>query len=233
MHLFYQPLLKKQIFRLENEEFAHCTTVLRHKEGDHIKVTDGNGLISEAKIISIRKKQLEFEVISSLIQERKKFYHHLLIAPTKNTDRMEWMIEKISEFRLDELTFIHCDHSERKKLRLDRLEKKAISAMKQSGSAYITKINELTNFSSAISLLYDFDVKGIAVVDPSNTYFRNIIKPNSKIATLIGPEGDFSSNEVKLAKENGFMPITLGESTLRTETAGLAVSMMVNMINEY
>lgn len=232
MHLFYQPLLKKDFFRLENEEFHHCVQVLRHQRGDKINVTDGNGLIAETILVSISKKAAEFEIILKTQIPSKGFSHHLGIAPTKNIDRMEWMIEKVAELQVDEVTFLSCENSERRKIRLDRLEKKVISAMKQSGSPYKTRINDIIIFEEFVEKNYTAQ-KYIAAVQYDASYLQDILNPSGNYITLIGPEGDFSIKEIELAKERGFIPVKLGSPVLRTETAGLYISSMINFSNRF
>ncbi len=232
MAVFYEKRIKEGVKVLSEEESRHCTQVLRHNSGDEILIFDGNGGKHRAKLNEVSKKSCSFEIIESEIEPRKKFYTHLAIAPTKNADRMEWMVEKLGEIGVDELSFIQTQHSERKHLRTDRLEKKTISAMKQSGNPFKLQINEMMDFNKFIDQT-TADQNFIAHVKPSHPYFGDATNNSNKICILIGPEGDFSEQELNLAMEKGFTPISLGNNTLRTETAGFAACCIVNVINKY
>ncbi len=232
MTIFYQKSIKQGENALSEEESKHCAQVLRHQIGDEILVFDGIGGKHRAVLTKISKKACEFDIIESNFASKKNFYTHLAIAPTKNADRMEWLIEKLSELGVDEVTFVHTNHSERKKLRLDRLEKKAISAMKQSGNPFLMKLNELTPLSSFISSC-NSEIKLIAHVDDSHQYISDALHSDKSISILIGPEGDFNMDEVDKAKQHGFSAISLGQNTLRTETAGFVACCVVNTVNRY
>jgi 16S rRNA (uracil1498-N3)-methyltransferase len=163
--------------------------------------------------------------------EKKDFYIHLIIAPTKNMDRMEWMLEKCVEIGIDEISFIQTRYSERKEIKTQRLEKIAIGAMKQSLKAYLPKINEMISWKDFLKKENSENFKMIAHLEEGNRKFiQPFAKPNSKYAVLIGPEGDFSPEEIKQAIEKGFQPVTLGNSRLRTETAGLVACHTLNII---
>lgn len=232
MSIFYQKSLNESRNSLSEEESKHCYQVLRHQNGDEIQVFDGNGGKHRAVLTHVSKHKCEFEVIESKYEPPKKFSIHLAIAPTKNADRMEWLLEKLSEVGVDEVTFIQTRHSERKKLRLDRLQKKVVSAMKQSGNPFLLKLNELISFEQFLKQDQS-EQKYIAHVDDSHQYLGSAI--NSKLSTsiVIGPEGDFSADEITLAKKELYKPVSLGENTLRTETAGLVACCMINTINRY
>lgn len=232
MTIFYAKKLNNGVNYLSEEESKHCALVLRHKNGDEIQIFDGNGGKHLAVLTQIHKKSCEFEIIRSEISPKKLFSIHLAIAPTKNMDRMEWLIEKLSEIGVDEVTFIQTKHSERKKLRIDRLEKKAVSAMKQSGNPFLLKLNDLTPYHKFIDSVSS-ELKLIAHVDDSHTYIREALDPNKSITILIGPEGDFSLDEVEKAKKTGFHTTSLGQNTLRTETAGFVACCAVNSANSY
>lgn len=232
MTIFYQKSIQDGENSLSEEESKHCSQVLRHQKGDEILVFDGDGGIHRSILTQVSKKHCAFDVVGSKYAPKKTFHIHLGIAPTKNADRMEWMIEKLSEIGVDEVTFIQTQHSERKKLRLDRLEKKAISAMKQSGNPFLLKTNELVSLKSFIGSV-DSDSKLIAHVDASHQYLSEAIQTDQSITILIGPEGDFSMDEVSLAKEAGFKAISLGQNTLRTETAGFVACCMINSTNKF
>ncbi|WP_420575601.1 16S rRNA (uracil(1498)-N(3))-methyltransferase [Ekhidna sp.] len=232
MTIFYEKGIKKGVNRLSEDESKHCAQVLRHQVGDEILIFDGNGAKHHAVLTSISKKACEFEITSTEESPGKNFSIHLAIAPTKNMDRMEWLIEKLCEIGADEVTFIQTKHSERKKLRMDRLEKKAISAMKQSGNPFLLRLNELTDFKTFINGCQN-ECKLIAHVDKSHNYIQDHLTKNSSVAMLIGPEGDFSKDEVTAATQSGFKPVSLGHNTLRTETAGFVACCIVNFVNQF
>ena len=217
---------------LNEEESKHCAQVLRHQEGDKIMVFNGLGDAYTCTLTRIHKKQCEFIVDAVDTTQKKPFSIHLGIAPTKNTDRIEWMLEKLCEIGVDKISFIQTKNSERKKLRIDRMEKKAISAMKQSKNPWLIKINELDDYSSFLKNSNE-DVRLIAHVDSQHTYISKLITRNTSVCILIGPEGDFTLDEVRKAKDRGFNTVSLGHNTLRTETAGLIACCAVNTINEF
>lgn len=232
MHRFYNPRLKEGVHHLSEEESRHCSLILRMKPGDLIRVLDGKGSVATCTLTKVSKNKCEYEIAESVYSEPKKFNTHLLIAPTKNADRMEWMIEKLCEVGVDQVTFLSCTNSERKNLRLDRLEKKAISAIKQSGNPYLPELNELTPFSKAIENS-GAAIKLLAHVDQHHQYIGEAIERGKDIVISVGPEGDFTEEEVAMAKANGFQPISLGNNTLRTETAGLSACCFVNFVNMF
>lgn len=234
MNYFYQPSILNDENFLEGEEFIHCTKVLRSKVGSQIGLLDGNGGFYTTEITSIFNKRCELKILEQSKKTAKAFYHHIAIAPTKNIDRTEWFVEKACELGIDEISFILTKNSERGKIRIDRLQKKALSALKQSKSGYLTLINELTKLPKFLESIHDDDsTKYIGYVEEGLPYYANSLKSDSKILTLIGPEGDFNETEVKLAIDAGFTKISLGNNTLRTETAGITACQFVNFVNEY
>ncbi|MEQ9404512.1 MAG: 16S rRNA (uracil(1498)-N(3))-methyltransferase [Cyclobacteriaceae bacterium] len=232
MNVFYEKDVIRGQKSLSEEEAKHCSQVLRHKSGDEISILDGSGGIHHCVLDHVSKKSCTFEVKESIIIPARKFSIHLAIAPTKSTDRMEWMIEKLCEIGAEELTFLETHHSERRKLRIDRMEKKAISAMKQSKNPFLLKINELTGIEKFFQS-DGADNKLIAHVDSANKYLAEQISASKRISILIGPEGDFSQKEITSAKEKGYIPVSLGNNTLRTETAGLVACCMINTVNKF
>ncbi|GAB4249504.1 MAG: 16S rRNA (uracil(1498)-N(3))-methyltransferase [Ekhidna sp.] len=233
MNTFYQKDIQSDINTLSPEESRHCTQVLRHKVGDVITIFDGNGGKHEARLKTVHKNGCEFEIVKSQLSQPKAYHIHLIIAPTKNIDRIEWLIEKLGEIGVDEVSFIITKHSERRKLRMDRLEKKAVSAMKQSGNPWKTKLNDLNDFKDTVSKLQPDTLKYIAHVDQNHEPLISNLKPDQKVEILVGPEGDFSEDEVAFAKANGFIPVSLGPHILRTETAGFVACCNVNFINDH
>lgn len=223
MHLFYVKSLKKEEFRLENEEFRHCIQVLRKKEGDLVHVSAGDGTIYEVRLNEPGKREVSFEVLSKEKKTRKSPSLHIAIAPTKQMERMEWFVEKACELGVTEITFIKSKNSERAKLKLDRLERKTISALKQSKSGFKTKLNPLTELKEFTSQAELPEQKLIAYVDPEAHDFKDTVEPANTVM-LIGPEGDFTKEEVNAAIRIGFSSAYFGENVLRTETAGVFVA---------
>ncbi|WP_258098456.1 RsmE family RNA methyltransferase [Marinoscillum pacificum] len=232
MIYFYHPDIVKGSFELPEEEHMHCSKVLRKTAGDKVGIYDGIGGDYTIQLTEVSKKVTRFEVVEKKQLPAKKFYNHIAIAPTKNIDRIEWFVEKACELGVDEISLILTKNCERTKIRIDRLEKKAVSALKQSKSGYLTKINDLVKFDLFLKNT-SADSKFIAVVENNLPYYSKVIRPHNSILTLIGPEGDFTPEEASKAFTSGFEKISLGSSTLRTETAGLAAGHFVNMINEY
>ena len=231
MNLFYQPLIKEGRHSLDPDESRHCTKVLRKKTGDRITVVDGKGRFYEAVLNDVDARQCNFSIIDETAEPSRPFSVHIAVAPTKNTDRMEWFVEKATEVGIDQISFIQCDHSERIRLRLERIERIAINAMKQSLKASVPIISDLIAFSDFIKQREEKE-KFIACVDPSNPHhLKDLAAPSSSYCVLIGPEGDFSEAELDLANKLGYKKISLGKSRLRTETAALVACHTLNLLN--
>jgi 16S rRNA (uracil1498-N3)-methyltransferase len=231
VNLFYQPLIAQGVHKLDEEESRHCIKVLRKQTGDQIRVTDGLGSFYDVIISTADVRECKFTIIKEEKQPARNFSIHIAIAPTKNTDRIEWFVEKCVEFGIDEITLIECQHSERTFTRIDRLKKVAISAMKQSLKASLPRINELITFEALAVAEISAD-KFIAFVDETNPIqLKDLAKPSKQYLLLIGPEGDFSSDELSLALLHKFVKVSLGKSRLRTETAGIAACHILNLIN--
>lgn len=247
MQLFYCPDITPDAYcTLDVEESRHAVRVLRLREGDSINVTDGHGNMYRCQIVETSEKACCITTLSPL-QERAEagVRLHLAVAPTKNPSRMEWLVEKAVEVGVGEITLLQCDHSERTFLKTDRLEKLAISAMKQSLHTVLPKINPAINLSDwlnsdlqapwcAVGSADNSDLKLIAhcEADKPRTPIANALKPGMDTVVLIGPEGDFSPEEIALALECGFQPVSLGPSRLRTETAALYAVTAFNLIND-
>lgn len=232
MDTFYEKEVKSGCRHLDDVESKHCAQVLRHESGDEVLIMDGQGGLFNARLSEVHKKKCVFEIISETISEPKNFFVHLAIAPTKSMDRIEWMVEKLCEIGVDKITFINTNRSERKKLRMDRLEKKTISALKQSKNPFKTQINEFQPFSNFINES-KIDNRFIAHVDSSRPYLGELVKQKTDTLILVGPEGDFKEEEIKLAMDHKYVPVSLGQSTLRTETAGFAACHLINVVNSY
>lgn len=233
MHVFYTPDIQTNP-ELPEEEAQHCVRVLRLTTGEEITLTDGKGNFYRAEITVATNKRCLVKIVETTPQKVLWPGHlHLAMAPTKNMDRNEWFAEKATEIGFDELTFLNCRFSERKVIKADRIEKILISAIKQSLKARLPKLNEMTDFDKFIS--QDFSgQKFIAhCYEGEKPLLKNILKAGEDALVLIGPEGDFSEEEVAKAIEKGFQPISLGKSRLRTETAALVACHTMNLINTF
>lgn len=230
MNLFFQPAIPQGIFYLDREESHHAVRVLRLNAGSFIEITDGKGCFYNAIITHANAKQCEFKIEETTRVEKRNFLIHMAVAPTKNADRMEWFVEKATEIGVDEISFVLCQTSERKSINLERIEKIAVSAMKQSRQAWLPKINAMTSFKNILT--HPTDQKFIAYVDSANQKtLQKASTPQKKYLVLIGPEGDFSKGELELAIQNGFEKVSLGENRLRTETAALVACSQLHWIN--
>jgi 16S rRNA (uracil1498-N3)-methyltransferase len=229
--LFYQPAIPEGVLHLDEEESRHCVKVLRKNNGDVIHITDGKGSFYDALITKADPRQCGFSLQEKRQQQKKNFSVHIAISPTKNADRIEWFVEKTVELGVDEITLMECDNTERSHLKSSRLHKVAVSAMKQSLKAFLPVINEMTSFPDVLKMKKGFGY--IAYVDASNPLHLQQAAAGFKDAlVLIGPEGDFSSEELSLALNSGFQKVTLGKSRLRTETAGMAACHILNLLHE-
>lgn len=232
MHLFYTPDIESN-FELPSEEAAHCVKVLRLAEGDKITLTDGKGYFYKASISFISNKKCLVDIEQKVEQDKLWSGHlHIAIAPTKNMDRIEWFAEKATEIGFDELTFLNCRYSERKVLKRERVEKILVAAMKQSLKAKKPILNEMTEFNKFVKKEFTGQKFIAHCNEGEKKLLKDIIKPEEDALVLIGPEGDFSQQEIDLAIENGFIPISLGKSRLRTETAALVACHIMNLTNQ-
>ena len=229
MHLFYTPEIAHS-HELPADEAAHALRVLRLQPGDEVRLTDGQGGFYHARISECNRKRCMVEVIEREEQAPLWTGHlHLALAPTKNIDRMEWLAEKATEIGFDELTFLNCQWSERRIVKGERIEKILISAMKQSLKARLPKLNDITDFAQFVKQ----PVSGQKFIahchEGEKTPLRQALQPAQDALVLIGPEGDFSPAEVALAVAEGFTPVTLGNTRLRTETAALVAVHLMNL----
>ncbi len=233
MPLFYLPDTDSDFFDFTQEESKHILRVLRLKKGDNIFFTDGKGNIFEAVIDNDNPKHCTALIKTKKNITRNKNYHlHIAVAPTKNISRFEWFLEKATEIGIDKITPLICEHSERKTLKIERLKKILISAMKQSKQYYLPELNEVCTFSDFIKQEYTAQ-KFIAFIDKSVPgLLKNSYTKGNNVLILIGPEGDFSRNEFNQAISAGYVPISLGENRLRTETAALVACFTINLINQ-
>lgn len=233
MHLFYTPDINSNTYSLNEAESKHCIKVLRLSIDDIIYLIDGKGSFHTAKIIDAYPKKCTVEITNTIKEYDKRDFHlHIAIAPTKNTDRFEWFLEKATEIGIDEITPLLCQRSERKTIKPERLNKVITSAVKQSIKAYHPKLNEFTKFKDFISLNYIGDKYIAHCEELDKKSLKREYSQKNGVLILIGPEGDFSPEEIDLAIKNNFTPVSLGNSRLRTETAGVVACHTINLLNE-
>ena len=222
MEYYYHPDLLSDHIQLSAEESKHLK-VLHRKKGDEILVSDGKGTLAKSVIISIEKKGVFLSVIERKREERAgNLFLHIAIAPTKNRDRIEWFVEKAVEIGIEQITLIICEHSERPRIDMERLKRIAVSAMKQSQTVWLPQISCCSFVDFMQHSLHDGD-KFIAWcgMESLSMQLGKIPIHSQNITIMIGPEGDFSSQEIELAKKHHFQEVLLGQKRLRTETAGL------------
>ena len=233
MQLFYNPRLDKSAsqFVFSPEESNHIVKVLRKKEGDKLLITNGKGKIFEAKVVVADSKKCKAQITSTTKKHRKMYWFHLVVAPTKSNDRFEWFLEKATEIGVDEITPIICEHSERKIVKPERMEKVLQSAMKQSMQAYLPKLNPAIGYNEFIEQQRE-GLLFIAHCDEDEKLeLKRRVAPDKDVTILIGPEGDFSRAEIEVAYGKGYLPVSLGQNRLRTETAAIVACTTVNLIN--
>jgi 16S rRNA (uracil1498-N3)-methyltransferase len=237
MNLFYTKEIEGQVACFTGDEFRHAILVLRKKTGDLVEFVDGKGFRFLGQIISVSKTSFEVEISSSQQEAPiRQGNLHIAIAPTKNIERFEWFLEKATEIGIDEITPVFCFNSERFTLRADRLEKILLAAMKQSLKASLPKLNPSVKFNEFIKSiplavqsheLFIAHCRSLNLPHLKNNYLRG-----NDVCILIGPEGDFSREEVEMVEKMGGIGISLGTSRLRTETAGIVACHIVNLLNE-
>jgi 16S rRNA (uracil1498-N3)-methyltransferase len=232
MHVFYTPDINSNNYTLNEEESKHCSKVLRLGVGDVVHLIDGRGGLYKAQINEANKKHVQLLVIEHQQEYGKRNHHlHIAIAPTKNIDRLEWFLEKATEIGIDEITPIICDRSERKIIKEERLEKVITSAVKQSLTAYHPQLNKAISFADFITKNKETEKFIAHCMDGAKPYINQIVNIHQSYLILIGPEGDFTPAELNVALQNGYKPVTLGNTRLRTETAALAACFELNFIN--
>lgn len=231
MHIFYNPFIQGDTFELEEQESKHAIRVLRLVKGDRVILVDGRGGWYEAKIIEDHPKRcsLKLETLTTDYQPLP-YKLHIAVAPTKNLDRFEWFLEKATEIGISEITPLICQRSERRQVKMERLDKILVSAMKQSLRAYKPKLNEAVSMEKflksdqkgilGIAHCYPLERKGINELDHRGTY-----------TFIVGPEGDFTEEEVQKARDAGYIPVQLGSSRLRTETAALYITTAISLLH--
>lgn len=233
MQLFYNPRLDNSAsqFTFSEEESKHIVKVLRKKQGDILHITNGNGYLFEAKIIVTDAKKCKAEIIDTDKKHRKMYWFHLVVAPTKMNDRFEWFLEKATEIGVNEITPIICENSERKVVKVERMEKVIQSAMKQSLQTFLPKLNTPISYKDFMAKTHENLLFIAHCEDEEKLDLKRRVAPDRDVTILIGPEGDFSKKEIKQAYKKGFLPVSLSENRLRTETAAIVACTTVNMIN--
>lgn len=217
--LFYQPDLT--LSHLTQEESHHALRVLRTRIGDSLELTDGLGTLASAELTSTEDRSAGFRIIESIKIPKRSPGIHLAIAPTRNIDRMEWLVEKCTEIGLDKITFVRCKTSVRQSVPLERLQNLALSAMKQSRQAWLPRLVDMIDYKDFLVTVTE-PQRFIAYVDTTNpVHLSTQVKPKEDCVLLIGPEGDFTREELDLALGQGFKKVSLGPTRLRTETAGV------------
>ncbi|PIY09859.1 MAG: 16S rRNA (uracil(1498)-N(3))-methyltransferase [Flavobacteriaceae bacterium CG_4_10_14_3_um_filter_33_47] len=234
MQLFYNPDITEQTnqFSFDKEESKHIVKVLRKSVGDLLYITNGKGWLFTAEITMSDVKNCLVKITSKKLQEKRSYQLHLAVAPTKMNDRYEWFLEKATEIGVDTITPIICDQSERKIIKTDRFEKILQSAIKQSLNCYLPKLNQAISFKSFLSQKFTGQRYIAHCENSQKSSLKNLLRKAEEVTILIGPEGDFSVKEIEMALTNSFIPVTLGETRLRTETAAIVACHSVAFINE-
>ncbi|MBU2938698.1 16S rRNA (uracil(1498)-N(3))-methyltransferase [Lacinutrix sp. C3R15] len=234
MQLFYNPDITENTteFSFNKEESKHIVKVLRKSVDQTLLITNGKGWLFTAQITIAAIKNCVVRIIDKQLQAKKNYTLHLAVAPTKMNDRYEWFLEKATEIGIDSITPIICEHSERKIIKPERFEKIIQSATKQSLNCYIPKLNPAIAFKEFIKQEFSGNLFIAHCEETDKKSLKSQLKPKQDITILIGPEGDFSVKEITLALQNHFIPVTLGETRLRTETAAIVACHSVAYTNE-
>ena len=234
MQLFYNPAINEttETFSFDKEESKHIIKVLRKKDSDILYVTNGLGLLFKTEITLASDNKCTVKILSIEKTEAPKYKLHLAVAPTKMNDRYEWFLEKATEIGIHEITPVFCDRSERKVINIERFEKIILSAMKQCNQMYLPKLNPAITLKDFLKI----EQTGISLIahceETNKKSLKSVVVPNTDYTILIGPEGDFSNKEIELALGNNYIPVSLGETRLRTETAAIVACHSVVFINE-
>ena len=233
MHIFYTPQIINGNLTLSEEESKHCVKVLRLAKGDEISLIDGIGGYYLATIDDANPKRCSFIIEQKTENFGQRPYRvSIAIAPTKNIDRTEWFVEKAVEMGIDEITMLICQRSERRSVNMERIEKIVLSAMKQSIKAYRPVLNEPTPFADYVTAPRSGRKLIAHCMETERTSLKSMVDKECEYTILIGPEGDFSPEEVELAVRNGYQCVHLGQSRLRTETAGVAACHTINLLKQ-
>ncbi|HEY5687038.1 MAG TPA: 16S rRNA (uracil(1498)-N(3))-methyltransferase [Yeosuana sp.] len=234
MQLFYNPDITEQTkqFSFDKEESKHILKVLRKTTGDHLYITNGKGWLFTAEIAIADMKNCLVTITNKELKQKQQYSLHLAVAPTKMNDRYEWFLEKATEIGIDSITPLICEQSERKVIKTDRFEKIIQSAMKQSLNCYLPKLNHAISFKEYINQTFKGKLFIAHCEETDKKSLKQELRPKQEVTILIGPEGDFSVKEIEMAILQGFIPVTLGETRLRTETAAIIACHSVAFINQ-
>lgn len=234
MQLFYNPNINSDTneFSFDKEESKHIVRVLRKQEGDTFNVTNGLGSLFTVSVILATEKKCTVTIIEIKEFKPNDFYIHLAVAPTKMNERYEWFLEKATEIGVHEITPIICDHSERKIIKTERFDKIIQSAMKQSLQYFLPKLNEALSYKEFLNKKHEGTLYIAHCEETDKKLLKSILIPKENYTILIGPEGDFSEKEITLAIENNFIPVSLGNTRLRTETAAIVACHSMVFVNE-
>lgn len=233
MQLFYSPNINSEQhqFTFSKEESKHIVRVLRKKEGDTLAITDGKGNLFHVEVTLADQKNCIVQIQSTEQKTHHNYKIHIAIAPTKMNDRMEWFLEKSTEIGIDEITPIFCENSERKVIKKERFEKIIQSAMKQSLQMHLPQLNDAISFKEFMSKKQSGQLFIAHCEEQDKKTLQSEIKTTQHYTIMIGPEGDFSTQEIATALNNGFTPVTLGSTRLRTETAGIVACHTIALKN--
>ena len=233
MQLFYNPNINEttESFSFDKEESKHIVKVMRKNGGDILHVTNGLGFLFTTEIILGSDIKCTVKIVSFEKSPLPKYQLHLAVAPTKMNDRYEWFLEKATEMGISEITPIICDHSERKFVKTDRFDKIIQSAMKQSLQVYLPKLNEPITFKEFLKTTPNGLLLIAHCEETDKKTLKSVLKPNENVTLLIGPEGDFSNKEIELALEKKYVPVSLGNTRLRTETAAIVACHSIGFVN--
>ena len=209
-------------YQLSEEESKHAVRVLRLSVGDEVVLVDGCGGLYTAAVAEANPKRCQLRIMQHTHVAPRPHFTHVAVAPTKNLDRMEWFVEKAVEVGVERISFLRCARSERRELKLERLEKIVVSALKQSGQAWLPQLDEMTDFTAFVAAITPETTFIAHLEEGERTALSQVVGQELGCCVLIGPEGDFTPAEIALALGRGIRPVTLGASRLRTETAALA-----------
>jgi 16S rRNA (uracil1498-N3)-methyltransferase len=232
MHTFFAPDLSGTTYTLPEDESKHAVRVLRLGNGDAVELLDGRGGRFQAAVADANPKRCQLRITGHEALPPRSYFTHIAVAPTKNLDRMEWLVEKAVEIGVERITFLRCARSERRELKLERLEKIAVSALKQSGQTWLPQLDELTDFTAFMKEVAPATTFIAHLEDGERTALAQVAAAGPGCCVLIGPEGDFTPAEIELALSRGIKPVTLGASRLRTETAALAAVFTAHIARE-
>ena len=217
-------------YQLSEEESKHAVRVLRLAAGDAVELLDGRGGHYRAEIADANPKRCQLRITHHETIAPRPYFTHVAVAPTKNLDRMEWFVEKAVEIGVERISFLRCARSERRELKLERLEKIVVSALKQSGQAWLPQLDEMTDFAAFVAAATPETTFIAHLEEGERTALAQVAAQGPGCCVLIGPEGDFTPAEIALALGRGIRPVTLGASRLRTETAALAAVFTAQLV---